>query len=127
MKDVSIKKLYYSISEVSEMASVKPYVLRYWESEFFELRPSKNRAGNRIYRKHDIQTVLLIKKLLYLDKFTIEGARQRLRNMQQNTSDVSDAKGGKELRGEVLLGIIDEFRGHLRELLSIIGDGSNSN
>ena len=82
MKERPIRKLYYSISEVSEITSLKKYVLRYWETEFSELKPSKNRAGNRIYRISDIKTVFLIKKLLYVDKYTIEGARQQLKKMK---------------------------------------------
>ena len=80
---LKIRKLYYSISEVSERTSLKAYVLRYWEGEFPELRPSKNRAGNRIYREHDIDIILHIKKLLYQDKFTIEGAKNRLKDRHQ--------------------------------------------
>ena len=76
----SNKKLYYSIKEVSEMTELKPYVLRYWESEFPSLKPSKNRAGNRTYKKQDIQVILDIKKLLYQKKFTIKGAVEELKN-----------------------------------------------
>ena len=90
MKDLNIKKLYYSISEVSKMTSLKPYVLRYWESEFSELKPSKNRAGNRIYRSNDIKIVLLIKKLLYVDKYTIAGAKQKLSNLTTHRSQQLD-------------------------------------
>ena len=84
MKPKPIKKLYYSISEVSKLTSLKQYVLRYWETEFPELRPSKNRAGNRIYRLNDIKLIFLIKKLLYEEKYTIEGARQKLKGMHQD-------------------------------------------
>jgi len=72
-------KLYYSIAEVAEMAAVKAHVLRYWETEFPQLRPKKNRAGNRTYRERDVKLVLLIKRLLYEDGFTIRGALKRLR------------------------------------------------
>ena len=75
MKDLSIKKLYYSISEVSKITDVEQYVLRYWETEFEQLKPQKNRAGNRIYTNKDIQTILLIKNLLREKKYTIEGAK----------------------------------------------------
>ena len=75
MKDLSIKKLYYSISEVSKITEVEQYVLRYWETEFEQLKPLKNRAGNRIYTNKDIQTILLIKNLLRDKKYTIEGAK----------------------------------------------------
>lgn len=70
-----VKKLYYSIGEVSELTSLKAYVLRYWETEFTQLNPPKNRAGNRTYRQKDIDVILNIKDLLYNKKFTIEGAR----------------------------------------------------
>ena len=78
MKDLSIKKLYYSISEVSKITQVEQYVLRYWETEFEQLKPQKNRAGNRIYTNKDIQTILLIKNLLREKKYTIEGAKNIL-------------------------------------------------
>jgi DNA-binding transcriptional MerR regulator len=80
MKNLSIKKLYYSISEVSKITEVEQYVLRYWETEFEELKPQKNRAGNRIYTNKDIQLILLIKSLLREKKYTIEGAKKILEN-----------------------------------------------
>ena len=83
MKNKSIKKLYYSISEVSKISGLKQYVLRFWETEFADLKPAKNRAGNRIYRLSDIKLIFLIKKLLYEDKYTIEGARQKLKTLFQ--------------------------------------------
>jgi len=80
MKDLSIKKLYYSISEVSKLADLEQYILRYWETEFEELKPSKNRAGNRIYTNKDIQTIMKIKKLLRDEKYTIEGAKKIIKD-----------------------------------------------
>ena len=79
----AIKKLYYSIGEVSEATDLKQYVLRYWESEFPQLSPAKNRAGNRTYREKDIELVNFIKTLLYEKKYTIEGARQKLKELQE--------------------------------------------
>ncbi len=79
-----IKKLYYSISEVSKLADLKQYVLRYWETEFSQLNPPKNKAGNRTYRKSDIDFILKIKDLLYNQKFTINGARQFLKSDHQD-------------------------------------------
>ena len=76
MKDLQIKKLYYSISEVSRMLGLEQYVLRYWETEFEQLRPQKNRAGNRIYTEKDTEIVKMIKRLTREDRYTIEGARQ---------------------------------------------------
>ncbi|HED38242.1 MAG TPA: MerR family transcriptional regulator [Ignavibacteria bacterium] len=78
MKELSIKKLYYSISEVSRITGIEQYVLRYWESEFENLKPQKNRAGNRIYTNKDIQLILKITSLLRDKKYTIEGARKIL-------------------------------------------------
>jgi DNA-binding transcriptional MerR regulator len=78
MKDLSIKKLYYSISEVSKITDIEQYVLRYWETEFEQLKPQKNRAGNRIYTNKDIQLIMYIKELLREKKYTIQGARKIL-------------------------------------------------
>jgi DNA-binding transcriptional MerR regulator len=83
MKDLSIKKLYYSISEVSKLTSVEQYILRYWETEFEQLRPQKNRAGNRIYTNKDIDIILKIKTLLRDKKYTIEGAKQILNSLTE--------------------------------------------
>jgi DNA-binding transcriptional MerR regulator len=80
MKDLSIKKLYYSISEVSKITNIEQYVLRYWETEFEQLKPQKNRAGNRIYTNKDIQLILHIKTLLRDRKYTIEGAKKIMEN-----------------------------------------------
>jgi len=74
-------KLYYRIGEVSRITGVKPYVLRYWESEFRWMAPGKSRSQQRLYRQRDIDVILLIKKLLYEERFTIAGARKRLREL----------------------------------------------
>jgi DNA-binding transcriptional MerR regulator len=79
-KSFAMKKLYYSISEVSRLTELEQYVLRYWESEFEQLRPAKNLSGNRIYTNKEIKLILLIKKLLREEKYTIEGARKYLKN-----------------------------------------------
>jgi DNA-binding transcriptional MerR regulator len=77
------KRLYYSISDVSAMAGVKPHVLRYWESEFSLLKPKKNKAGRRVYTQREIKLVLLIKKLLYEERFTLEGAKTRIQELKK--------------------------------------------
>ncbi len=77
------RKAYYSIGEVCDLTGLKPHVLRYWETQFEVLHPNKNRAGNRVYRPKDIEVVLLVKHLLYDEKFTIEGARQRLLDLRR--------------------------------------------
>ena len=78
MKDFGVKKLYYSISEVSKLTNLEQYILRYWETEFDQLKPSKNRAGNRIYTNKDIKLIIEIKTLLREKKYTIEGAKNIL-------------------------------------------------
>ena len=82
-----MNKLYFSISEVSKMLSLKQYVLRYWETEFNQLKPDKNRAGNRIYREKDIETLKLIQELLHIRKFTIKGARNYLQEYKKTKSE----------------------------------------
>ena len=74
-------KLYYRIGEVSQITGVKPYVLRYWESEFRLMAPHKSRSKQRLYRQKDIETILHIKRLLYEERYTIAGARRRLREL----------------------------------------------
>lgn len=75
-------KLFFKIGEVSKLTDVKPHVLRYWESEFPTLNPPKNRSAQRVYRRKDIETVLLIKELLYEENYTISGARKRIRELR---------------------------------------------
>ena len=77
------KKVYYSIGEVCELTGLKPHVLRYWETQFDVLNPTKNRAGNRVYRSKEIELVLLVKHLLYDEKYTIEGANKKLIDMRR--------------------------------------------
>ena len=107
-----IKKLYYSIGEVSKMVELKSYVLRYWETEFKQLTPPKNRAGNRTYRQKDIDLIIKIKDLLYNKKYTIEGARSMLSSKSDfnrpavNKSSTSISTLRKEL--EQIISIINE-------------------
>src|ERR1700682_210365 len=83
------EKLFFKIGEVCELAGVQAHVLRYWESEFPTLAPQKNRAGQRVYRKRDVEMALRIKELLYDDQYTIAGAKKRLAN---------DVRAGGKLR-----------------------------
>ncbi len=83
MDEPIAKKAYYSIGEVCELTGLKPHVLRYWETQFELLHPTKNRAGNRVFRPKEIELILLVKHLLYEKKFTIDGARQRLLDMRK--------------------------------------------
>ena len=79
MKQPIPDKLFFKIGEVAEIAEVEQHVLRYWEEEFDVLKPNKNRSGQRLYQKKDIEQVLEIKQLLYADKFTIAGAKKKLK------------------------------------------------
>tara|TARA_B110000116_G_scaffold205218_1_gene180353 strand:+ start:104 stop:475 length:372 start_codon:yes stop_codon:yes gene_type:complete len=90
MEIKQIKKLYYSIGDVSEMTDLKQYVLRYWETEFSILNPEKNKAGNRRYKKEDIKVVRHIKELLYDKKFTIRGAQQYLEDYYKDKDSDSN-------------------------------------
>jgi len=83
------EKLFFKIGEVCELAGVQAHVLRYWESEFSMLAPQKNRAGQRVYRKRDVEMALRIKELLYEDQYTIAGAKKRLAN---------DLRGGGKVK-----------------------------
>lgn len=82
------QRLFFKIGDVAELVGVKPYVLRYWETEFPMISPQKSDSGQRVYRRADVETVMLIKKLLYQERYSIEGARKRIVELR------------KELRGE---------------------------
>jgi DNA-binding transcriptional MerR regulator len=87
-------KLYFKIGEVARLVGVKPYVLRYWETEFSILRPGKTRSKHRLYRRKDVETLLEIRRLLYTERYTIEGAKRRLREAGKLT--VSDDAGSRD-------------------------------
>jgi DNA-binding transcriptional MerR regulator len=84
-KEKEIEKLYYSIGEVSDMLGLNASQIRYWETEFEKLKPRKDRSGNRIYTKDDIETIKLIHHLVKEKGFTIEGARTKLKNGSDET------------------------------------------
>ena len=98
---------FFSIGEVCALTDLKPHVLRYWESQFRFLSPAKNRSGNRVYKSREIELILLVKHLLYTEKYTIEGARQRLdafrRNgdLKSNAREAAKAETLRELRQAV--------------------------
>ena len=78
---LELDKRYYRIGEVAKLTGIKPYVLRYWESEFRWMAPAKSRSKQRLYRARDVEIVELIKRLLYAERFTIEGAKKKLREI----------------------------------------------
>lgn len=113
-----VKKLYYAIGEVSELTELKAYVLRYWETEFSQLKPPKNRAGNRTYRQRDIDIILNIKDLLYNKKFTIDGARKIISEKGSTQNITNNLK--LEERFEKRSIVFRKIREELESILKII-------
>ena len=104
---------FFSIGEVCSMTDLKPHVLRYWESQFRFLNPAKNRSGNRVSQRREVEMIMLVKHLLYDDKYTIEGARQKIDEQR---------KGGK-IRGVARQALkIETLEALERELEGILGE-----
>ena len=114
MNDEIAKKEYYSMGEVCDLTGLRPHVLRYWETQFDVLHPVKNRAGNRVFRAGDIEQVLLVKHLLYEQKYTIEGARQKLDDLRSGGHLVEQRQG--VIKPELLA----TMRGELEGLLEVL-------
>jgi len=106
---------FYSIGEVCSLTDLKPHVLRYWESQFRFLNPAKNRSGNRVYKGREVELIMLVKHLLYTEKFTIDGARQRIDHyrrtgeLKMSARQAFEAEMAQEIRitVEEVLGILD--------------------
>lgn len=115
-------KLYYSIREVAAHTGVEPHVLRYWESEFPTLKPRRNRAGTRTYRRRDIDEVLAIKSLLHEEGYRIDGARKALRERQKAARAGTAAKEQPSLGFEALErpARVAALREELREVLALL-------
>jgi DNA-binding transcriptional MerR regulator len=114
-------KLYYRIGEVAGLVGVEPHVLRYWESEFRSIKPQKSSKGQRVYSRRDVETLLKVKELLYAHRFTIAGARRKLREggIEPPGEDDPSVEQSRKMR-EALL----EIRGELVALLSELDDGT---
>ena len=121
---VSEEARYYRIGEVSRLTALKPFVLRYWETEFPMLEPVKSASGHRLYRQEDVDLVLKIRRLLYDEGFTIAGARRHLRELEGGGGEASDgghAAGGDattQLSRKMLLDLRDGLRSFLTLLES---------
>ena len=102
---------FYSIGDVCQLTDLKPHVLRYWESQFRFLSPAKNRSGNRVYQRREVELILLVKHLLYTEKYTIEGARQRV-DEQRKGGDLRVAA-----RAALTLQTLDALESELKELV----------
>jgi len=110
-------KLYFKIGEVSKITEVESYVLRYWESEFKNIKPSRTKSKQRIYRRRDVELILEIKKMLYEDELTIAGARKKLRELNQ--------RGKKQLRFDFNKSdhrnILKEIKEELQSIRQMLG------
>jgi DNA-binding transcriptional MerR regulator len=117
-------KLYFRIGEVSHLAGVKPYVLRFWENEFPSLMPRKSGTGQRLYRRKDVETVLEIKRLLYDKRYTIEGARKFLEGRPRTTpADAAPSKKRGRQQNELFapgVPALEAIRAELRAILDLL-------
>ena len=114
MNEPIAKKAYYAIGEVCDLTGLKDHVLRYWETQFDVLNPTKNRAGNRVYRPKEVELILLVKHLLYEEKYTIEGARKKLLEMRKSGELAEERQD--ILEPEVLAGM----KAERRDLLDVL-------
>jgi DNA-binding transcriptional MerR regulator len=110
-------KLFYKIGEVSRIVEVEPYVLRYWETEFPFLKPRKNKSGQRVYIKRDVELLLQIKRLLYQERFTIEGVRKRLGVISLNTAETKAEPEVQKAEIHHSSRVIEHVKKSLREIL----------
>ena len=115
MNEHIAKKAYYSIGEVCDLTGLKPHVLRYWETQFDVINPTKNRAGNRVFRPKEIEMILLVKHLLYEKKCTIEGAGRRLQEIRR-AGELAEERHDV-LEPEVLAGMKEELEA-LKDVLT---------
>jgi DNA-binding transcriptional MerR regulator len=99
-KDQLPDKLYFKIGEVASIVGVKPYVLRYWESQFSIVKPAKTKSKHRLYRRKDVEALLQIKRLLHDQRFTIEGARKRMKGLpKEERRQLEMPLGDRDYRG----------------------------
>lgn len=105
---------FFSIGDVCQLTDLKPHVLRYWESQFRFLNPAKNRSGNRVYQRREIELILLVKHLLYTEKYTIEGARQKIEAYRRTGTLKSEARAA--LRRET----VEDLSRQLETILNIL-------
>lgn len=112
-------RMYFRIGDVAEIAGVQPYVLRFWEKEFDFLAPIKNAAGQRLYRKGDVESVLLIKRLLYLERYSIEGAKKQIKELRKQ-GGLSGAKRERGSLDDHKIAAIRAAKEELRALIELV-------
>ena len=111
---------FFSIGEVCELTDLKPHVLRYWESQFKFLNPAKNRSGNRVYQRREIELIMLVKHLLYTEKYTIDGARQKV-DEHRKAGDLKPAA-----REALDVETITNLEGELKDILAMLQAPDNT-
>lgn len=111
-------RMFFRIGEVAQIVDVKPYVLRYWETEFSLLSPNKSNSQQRMYSRTDVENALLIKHLLYDLRFSIEGAKKRIAEMRRQ-GELSEARKVKVVIEADKLNAIEEAKRELRELIEL--------
>ena len=119
-------RIYNKIGDVAEIVGVKPYVLRYWETEFTAIAPSKTETGQRVYTKSDIETVLLIKRLLYTEKYSIEGAKIRLKELRQK-GELAQHKKHRFILDERRVELLATVKNELRDMVRLMDERLTSN
>ncbi len=117
-------KLYFKIGEVAEIVGVKPYVLRYWETEFSDIAPGKSKTNQRLYKRKEVEKILKIRDLLYREKYTISGARKRLKEITKDGKLMVE----EEKKEQIPLfsnvpnkDFLQTLKGQLEDLLSLMG------
>jgi DNA-binding transcriptional MerR regulator len=113
-------KLYFKIGEVAAIVGVKPYVLRYWETEFPDIAPSKSKTNQRLYKRKEVERILRIRDLLYRQKYTIDGARRKLREASKEEKQEGQANQIPLFTGSEYKEFLKRLRGELQELLGIL-------
>ena len=111
---------FFAIGDVCALTDLKPHVLRYWESQFRFLNPAKNRSGNRVYQRREIELVMLVKHLLYAEKFTIDGARQRIEQYRRSGTLKTESRNALQLE------TIEDLKRDLAEVIAILDSNKES-
>src|SRR5512142_1575669 len=105
---------FFSIGEVCQLTDLKPHVLRYWESQFRFLNPAKNRSGNRVYQRREIELIMLVRQLLYTEKYTIDGARQKIDEYRKSGELRSVARAALDTQ------TVESMEGDLKAILAAL-------
>ncbi len=113
-------KLFYKIGEVSRIVGIEPYVLRYWETEFPFLKPRKNKSGQRVYIKKDLEMIAQIKKMLYQERYTIEGVRKQFEEGMLKTRDGKALSENKARNPQSPAEVIQFVKKRIRDILNQI-------